>query len=91
MKRFKETKMSILDCRDKLAIKAFIKGLLKTSKFYKSPKVIKPITFDKVLERVEDAMEYEEKLQPRSYRSSQNASNSGGELIQMSVIALKTI
>lgn len=62
VKRFKETKMVIPDCLDKSVIRAFIKGLLKISKFCENLRLFKPRTFKEVLERAKDAMEYEEKL-----------------------------
>lgn len=64
--KFKETKMAIPDCRDKSAIKTFIKEPPKESKLYKSLKLIKPWSFKDVLERAEDVMEYKKSFNPET-------------------------
>lgn len=66
VRKFKETNMAIPDCRDKSTTKAFIRSLSRGSKFYESLKLIKPRSLKNVLERAEDAMEYEEELPHRN-------------------------
>lgn len=70
MKKFKEVKNSIADCRDAITIKAFIKGLIPDTPFHMNLQTKKPASFEEVLHRADDQIEYEEDLAQRIGKSA---------------------
>lgn len=65
LKRFNEMKVSVPDCKERVAVKDFIKGLIPDTKLHADLMSKTPRSFAKVRRKAEGAMVYEEDLAKR--------------------------